>query len=210
MQEIETLTANSLSQQAFRKIEKLIVTMELRPGALVTEKQLIALTGQGRTPVREAVQKLEWQGLIVVRPRAGLQIAEIVAGEHEGIMQVTKQLEPLAAALVAAHANADQRLALVECARAMSAAAATNDLIGFVDAGRVFDEIFEDACPNRFLSAALAPLRTHSRRLWFSTASVDRMDQSVTRHVAVIRAIQGGDQDAARRAMETLLTYLST
>jgi DNA-binding GntR family transcriptional regulator len=203
-------TSGSLTQQALRKLEKLIVTMELAPGALVTEKQLIAMTGQGRTPVREAIQKLEWQGLILVRPRAGLQISEIIAGEHERVMQVRKQLEPLAAALVARHASADQRLALVECAKAMSASAATDDVIGFVEAGKAFDEIFEEACPNRFMTAALAPLRTHSRRLWFSTASVDRMDQSVTRHVAVIRAIQAGDEDAARRAMETLLTYLAT
>jgi DNA-binding GntR family transcriptional regulator len=55
-------TSGSLTQQALRKLEKLIVTMELAPGALVTEKQLIAMAGQGRTPVREAIQKLEWQG----------------------------------------------------------------------------------------------------------------------------------------------------
>ncbi|MFB9950880.1 GntR family transcriptional regulator [Rhizobium puerariae] len=197
-----------LSRQAYRRLENLIVTLKLAPGAPVTEKQLIGLAGQGRTPVREAIQKLEWQGLIRVRPRVGLQITEIVATDHDSIMQVRRQLEPLAAALVAEHAAEEQRVALVDCAKAMNATAVTGDIPGFLDADKRFDDIFEEACPNRFLTAALAPLQTHSRRLWFSKASVDQMDLSVTRHVAVIRAIQASDAEGARKAMETLLAYL--
>lgn len=200
--------AESLSRQAYRRLENLIVTLKLKPGVPVTERQLIALAGPGRTPVREAIQKLEWQGLIRVRPRVGLQIAEIVPGDHQGIMQVRRQLEPLAAALVAEHANEEQRSALVDCAKAMNAASDTGDILGFLEADRRFDEIFEEACPNRFLVSALAPLQTHSRRLWFSKASADRMDQSAARHIAVIRAIQARDIDGARQAMETLLAYL--
>jgi len=184
------------------------VTLELRPGAPVTEKQLIGLANQGRTPVREAIQKLEWQGLIRVRPRVGLQITEIVAGDHRGIMQVRQQIEPLVAALVAEHANEEQRTALADCAKAMNAASDTGDILGFLEADRRFDEIFEEACPNHFLVSALAPLQTHSRRLWFSKASADRMDQSAARHIAVIRAIQARDINGARQAMETLLAYL--
>ncbi|MCC2610103.1 GntR family transcriptional regulator [Neorhizobium sp. Rsf11] len=200
--------AESLSRQAYRRLENLIVTLKLKPGVPVTERQLIALAGPGRTPVREAIQKLEWQGLIRVRPRVGLQIAEIVPGDHQGIMQVRRQLEPLAAALVAEYANEEQRSALVDCAKAMSAASDTGDILGFLEADRRFDEIFEEACPNRFLVSALAPLQTHSRRLWFSKASAHRMDQSAARHIAVIRAIQARDINGARQAMETLLAYL--
>ncbi len=201
--------AEPLSRQAFRRLENLIVTMELQPGALVTEKQLIGLAGQGRTPVREAIQKLEWQGLMRVRPRVGLQITELVESDHENIMQVRRQLEPVAAMLVAEHAGEEQRSALLDCAKAMGIATATGDIAGFLEADKRFDEILEDACPNRFLMSALAPLQTHSRRRWFSTASVERMDQAVTQHVAVIRAIRSGDAEATRRAMETLLAYLT-
>lgn len=201
--------AESLSRQAYRRLENLIVTMKLQPGALVTEKQLIGLAGQGRTPVREAIQKLEWQGLMRVRPRVGLQVTEIIESDHDAIMQVRRQLEPAAAMLVAEHANEEQRTALLDCAKAMGAAAATGDIPGFLEADKRFDEIVEDACPNRFLTSALAPLQTHSRRRWFSTASIERMDQAVTQHVGVIRAIRAGDVDGTQRAMETLLTHLT-
>ena len=201
--------AESLSRQAYRRLENLIVTMKLQPGAPVTERELIGLAGQGRTPVREAIQKLEWQGLIRVRPRVGLQVSEIIESDHDSIMQVRRQLEPVVAALVAERASEEQRAALLDCAKAMGAAAATGDIPGFLEADKRFDEILEDACPNRFLTSALAPLQTHSRRRWFSTASVERMDQAVTLHVAVIRAIRSGDAEAARRVMETLLAYLT-
>ena len=66
-----TETAASQAHLAYLALEGLIVTLKLKPGSLVTERELIELAGHGRTPVREAIQKLEWQGLIAVRPRAG-------------------------------------------------------------------------------------------------------------------------------------------
>ena len=55
--------SSSQAHLAYLTLESLIVTLKLRPGSLVTEKQLIDLAGHGRTPVREAIQKLSWQGI---------------------------------------------------------------------------------------------------------------------------------------------------
>ncbi len=199
----------SQSHLAYRALESLIVTLKLTPGQTVTEKELIELAGHGRTPVREAIQKLEWQGLIVVRPRVGLQISHIHPEHHAQIIAVRQQLEPLAAALVATSANADQREALINCAKAMTGAAAEGSLDDFLTADKLFDEVLEAACPNPFLTASLQPLQTHSRRIWYASATLAKMDQSVSLHVAVIRAIKDGNQTAARAAMSTLLGYLA-
>ncbi len=201
--------SDSLARQAYRELEQMIVTLRLAPGALVTERQLIDLAGHGRTPVREAIQKLEWQGLIHIRPRVGLQISEIVASDHREILAVRRRLEPYAASLAATHADDRQRELLVECARAMGAAAATSDMAAFLSADKRFDDILEDACPNRFLTGSLAALQTHSRRLWFATATAEAMDMSVGLHVSVIRAIQKRDATEAAAATERLLDYLS-
>lgn len=199
----------SQSHLAYRALEHLIVTLKLAPGALVNERELIERSGHGRTPVREAIQKLEWQGLILIRPRVGLQIAEIHAEDHQQIMAVRSKLEPLAAGLAAASATGEQRAALVECAKAMTGAAAGGDIDGFLAADKLFDEILECACPNAFLIAALQPLQTHSRRLWYAQATLEKMDRSVALHVGVIRAIQQGDAGLAQSAMENLIGYLS-
>ncbi|MDL2398629.1 GntR family transcriptional regulator [Rhizobium mayense] len=200
---------NSQSHLAYLALEHLIVTLALKPGALVTEKQLIELAGHGRTPVREAIQKLAWQGLIHVRPRVGLQIAEIRPEDHMHVMQVRRELEPIAASLVASHATQEQREQLLDCARLMTDCAATGDLAGFFAADKTFDEILEEACPNGFMTAALGPVQTHSRRLWYSTATPGGMDRSIALHVRVIRAIHQGSPDNARKAMATLIDYLS-
>lgn len=200
---------NSLSHLAYLALEYAIVTLRLKPGALVTEKQLIEMAGHGRTPVREAIQKLAWQSLIHVRPRVGLQIAEIRPEDHGYVMQVRRELEPIAAALAAAHADAEQRDELRECARLMADCALANDLPGFFAADKTFDEILEAACPNNFITAALGPVQTHARRLWFSTGMHDRMDQAIAMHVQAIEAILDGDPDHARAAMASLIDYLS-
>jgi DNA-binding GntR family transcriptional regulator len=204
-----TVTATSQSHLAYLALERLIVTLRLRPGSLVTERQLIELAGHGRTPVREAIQKLDWQGLIQVRPRAGLQITAIRPGDHADVMAARRQLEPLAADLVARNADEAQRAALVACAQTMTACSIQSDLEGFLAADKTFDEIVEAACTNRFLTSALAPLQTHARRLWFARADDRHMDLSVDLHVKVIRAIRNADGPAAARAMTELLDHLS-
>lgn len=203
---------NSLSHLAYLALEHLIVTLELKPGALITEKQLIELAGHGRTPVREAIQKLAWQGLIHVRPRVGLQIAEIRPEDHQNVMQVRRELEPIAAALAAVHADQQQREQLQECARLMTECAATGDLPGFFAADKAFDEILEVACPNNFITSALGPVQTHARRLWYSTAAADRagrMVRVIAMHFEVIRAIQDGHADDARKSAAALIDYLT-
>lgn len=200
----------SQSHLAYLALEHLIVTLALKPGTLITEKQLIELAGSGRTPVREAIQKLSWQGLINVRPRVGLQIAQIGADDHANVMQVRRELEPIAASLAALHASDLQRSRLSECARLMTACAVSGDLAGFFAADKAFDEILEDSCPNSFITVALGPVQTHSRRLWYSTATPERMDRSIALHVAVIRAIQQGNAEEARTAMISLIDYLSS
>lgn len=198
----------SQSHLAYRALELLIVTLKLAPGQTVTEKDLIELAGHGRTPVREAIQKLEWQGLIVVRPRVGLQISQIHPEHHSQIITVRQQLEPMAAALAATHANAEQRQDLLNCAKAMTDAATEGSFDHFLAADKLFDEVLEAACPNPFLTASLQPLQTHSRRIWYSTATLEKMDRSVSLHVGVIRAIKDGDEGAAKAAMGALLGYL--
>lgn len=198
-------TVESHSRLAYLRLESLIVTLELAPGAMVTEKQLIALAGFGRTPVREAIQKLEWQGLLAVRPRAGLQIAALDPAHPAMIYETRRQLEPLAARLMAGNIGAEAREALIACAKAMTECSVTGDKAGFLEADKLFDEILEKTCPNPFVTQALSSLQTHARRYWFSTADTGALENSVDLHVKVIRALLQGDALASEAAMRHLI-----
>ncbi len=171
-----TETTESHSRLAYLRLESLIVTLKLAPGSLVTEKQLIALAGYGRTPVREAIQKLEWQGLMTVRPRAGLQISALNPGYPDMIMQTRRQIEPLAARLMTENISLQIREKLIACAKAMTESSVTGDREGFLAADKVFDQIMEETCPNPFLSQALSSLQTHSRRYWFASATQQSLE----------------------------------
>lgn len=203
------MSSQSQAHLAYLALERLIVTLKLKPGTLVTERQLLELANHGRTPVREAIQKLAWQGLIEVRPRVGMQISRIRPDDRIHVMETRQQLEPLAAALVAEHASAAARQVMSDCRQMMQDCAGRGDLEGFLVADKMFDEVMEEACPNRFLTAALAPLQTHARRIWFSSASPERMKGSVERHVKVMRAIEAADPAAAAASMSQLMDYLA-
>lgn len=198
----------SFSTKAYLTLEHQIVTLRLPPGASVNEKRLIEIAGQGRTPVREAIQRLAWQGLIIIRPRSGMQIKAIDELDYAKIMQVRQQLEPIAARLTAQYANSVQRAAIADCARQMSASANTGDIESFLAADKRFDRIVENTCPNQFLTSTLFPLQTHARRIWFATATPERMDRSIALHVAVMRAIDRSLPQEAQSAMANLVSTL--
>jgi DNA-binding GntR family transcriptional regulator len=124
-------------------------------------------------------------------------------------MQVRRELEPIAAALVAEHATDEQRIQLVECARRMGDCAVSGDLAAFFAADKAFDEILEEACPNAFITSALGPFRRIRAGSGMRRRSPERMDRSISLHVAVIRAIQQGKAAEARKAMTSLIDYLS-
>ena len=204
-----TEPTESHSRLAYRRLESLIVTLKLAPGSMVTEKQLIALAGLGRTPVREAIQKLDWQGLIAVRPRAGLQVTALDPAHPAMIYETRRQLEPLAARLMASHIDAEARQALIGCAKAMTECSVTGDKVGFYDADKSFDEIMERICPNPFVTQALSTLQTHARRYWYHAADGGALHASVDLHVKVIRALLQGDPAAAELAMRDLIDGMS-
>lgn len=202
-------STESHARLAYLRLESLIVTLVLAPGSMVTEKQLITLAGYGRTPVREAIQKLEWQGLIAIRPRAGLQVTALNPAYPAMILETRRHLEPLAARLVADNMNAEAREALIGCAKSMTECSVTGDKEGFLAADKLFDEILEQTCPNPFITQALSSLQTHSRRYWFHSADQTALERSVDLHVKVIRALLQGDASASEAAMTGLIEGLA-
>ncbi len=76
MRESVVESSESLTERAYRELEEQIVTLRLAPGAVVTEASLALRLGIGRTPIREALQRLARERLVVILPRRGVVIAE--------------------------------------------------------------------------------------------------------------------------------------
>lgn len=193
---------------AYLAIEYRIVTLEFRPGAMLTEKAIIEAVGFGRTPVREAIQRLTLEGLTEVHPRLGVKIAEIRPEDYPRAIEPRLTLEPLLARSAARFAGPNDRETIAECKNAMLAEARAGNLLGFLQQDKAIDEAVSNAAANPFLPRILAPLQIHSRRFWYQYHGAEGLLESAEGHAAVCEAIIAGDSDLAFTRTQSLIEYL--
>lgn len=203
-------TSESLAELAYRHIEEMIVTLKLEPGAVVNERALTDITDMGRTPVREAVQKLAWEGLMEIRPRSGIAVAALNPQDFGKVLDAREGIERVLARGAALYGAQSHYRRLKEASDAMSAAVAGNDVGGFLSADKNFDIVLGQAAENPFAARLASPLQTHSRRFWFRLQRPGGLEQSAAAHRALIEAIILRDPEAAADEATRLITHLRT
>ncbi|QNP68102.1 GntR family transcriptional regulator [Streptomyces roseirectus] len=104
----------SLAEQAYRAVRDQLVLLEIRPGAPINEEQLAQSLGVGRTPLREALKRLQYERLITTYPRRGTFATDVNITDLAHVSEVRLELEPLAAAQAARRATAADRAALTD------------------------------------------------------------------------------------------------
>jgi DNA-binding GntR family transcriptional regulator len=194
--------------RAYRALEQMIVTLELAPGSITTEGALIERLGLGRTPVREAVQRLAWEGLLEIRPRAGLAVAPLHAGDWLKVLDARRGVEAVLARSAARFVSRETAARFQAAALAMQAAVEKDDVIAYLEADKALDEAMAAAADNIYAARTAAPLQTHSRRFWFRYRADASLPESAGHHVGIIRAILDRDEDAAGREAERLIALL--
>ena len=198
----------TLAGKAYSLIEEMIVSLKLEPGLVLSEAQLSRAIGIGRTPMREALQRLAAEGLVETLPRRGVVVSGINVAQHLALLETRQALDRLVVARASRRATAAQKSALRRCAATMGNAAQHRDLAEFMRLDREFDLIVESASRNSFAARALAPLHAHCRRFWYMYHHNGDLNRSATLHIRVMRAIAGGDESAAVAAAERLIAYL--
>lgn len=198
--------ALSQSEQAYRDLEHGLVTLQFAPGEIVSEGRLIEHVGLGRTPVREAMQRLAHQELIQVLPRKGLLIAPIRRDELLQVLEARKPLEQLIVHRAALNARDDQRSGLSAIARTLSISHESFD--AFLQLDNELDELLDACSGNPFASSAVAPLRTHCRRFWYFYRHRLQLSDAISVHSKMIRLIARRDANGAVKASDTVISML--
>lgn len=198
----------SLVHEAYLAIETSIVTLEFRPGSLITEKTIIDATGFGRTPVREALQRLNLMGLIEIHPRRGIKIVEVRPEDYPRAVEPRLTLEPLLARSAARYGGPKDRETIAAVMRRMLDCAERGDVVGFLHEDKALDETVAAAAANPFLPRILEPLQIHSRRFWFQYHGAEGLQESAAGHARVCEAIIAGDGEAASREARELMEFL--
>ncbi|MDX2480255.1 MAG: GntR family transcriptional regulator [Desulfuromusa sp.] len=196
----------SLAGQAYRLLEEQLVTLRLKPGELIAEKDLMDRAGIGRTPVREAIQRLSVEGLLQVLPRKGLMVTPLRRSDLSQIIEARRVLERLLVVKAAERATSDQRQALKVLAAQIEAAA--DDLERFFRLDQHLNNLLDEASNNRFLVKALTAMHSQCRRLWYLHRRRLDLPRSAQLHGGLTRAVAQGNGAGAIRALDEIIAIL--
>jgi DNA-binding GntR family transcriptional regulator len=187
-------------------LETQIVTLKLAPGTLLTEKDLAGITGIGRTPVREAVQRLASSGLLQILPRKGLMVTTLRRSDMANILETRRVLERLLVVKACERATPDLRRSLLIMSE--HARATGNDPDALLRLFVRIDELLATACDNRNLVLALAPMHSQCRRLWYMYRDEMDLVQAMQSHAALARMVGEGNSAGAIRALDGIIATL--
>lgn len=198
------------AEYAYRRLEQMIVMLELAPGSHTTESELQQKVGVGRTPVREAIQRLAWEGLLEIRPRAGIAVAPLTGDDWLRIMEIRRNVELVLARTAARQIDSEAKITLQSALELMIQAADADDLPGYAAADKLFDIGMAEATRNCHLVRAVTPLQTHTRRFWMHYQGRMDIRNALKGHIALAEAVIDRDPGRAVRATRHLMTYLRT
>jgi DNA-binding GntR family transcriptional regulator len=198
--------ARSQSEEAYLRIRDRIVSLDLAPGSVVNEARLQQELAIGRTPIREALQRLAHEKLVHSVPHRGTFVTDVKITDLARITEVRMVLEGHAARLAAERCTAADRITL-------------NDLVAALKARRTMDQrelmrmdqqihrqIYQSA-RNSFLESTLERYFNLSLRLWFLVLDHEvRLRAAVEEHVELLEAVMAGDGDRAEAIMRRHVT----
>lgn len=201
----------TLTDQAYRTLEEMIVTLRLRPGEILSEQLLSEEVKIGRTPIREALQRLALEGLVVVLPRRGILVSDLNLRNQLLVLEVRRELERLLCRASAERAEPAQRMHFEEIAAGMDKAARTGDDLMFMRLDRELNAQMIEAAHNDYAARAMKLLQGLSRRFWYMHyREAADLPLCARLHATQARAIAGGDPAAAARASEALMDYVES
>lgn len=200
---------SSLTDRAYNELEERIVTLQLEPGAVLSEATLAQQLGIGRTPVREALQRLAREGLVVIFPRRGILVSEIDVKRQLSLLEVRRELERLMAAKATQRASDAEREYFLAIAEGMEQASEENDDLTFMRLDRELNLLVAKASRNEFSSRAMGLMHGLSRRFWyFHYKEVADLPLCAKLHADLARAIWQRDSERASAASDLLMDYI--
>jgi len=199
------------AEKAYLAIKDKIVRTELIPGAVINEADLMEDLHYGRTPIREALKRLQVEDLVVVKPRRGIFVSELAITDLSQIFEVRVELEALAARLASQRISPERLKQLEELAEEyQNAPPSQKDQLISLD-GK-FHGVIREATHNRFLISNLEHYYNLSLRIWYlALPQAAAEDIDVGAHLEIYQAIADGDPDrAASRVAEHIREFHKT
>jgi DNA-binding GntR family transcriptional regulator len=195
--------SNSLSEEAYSKIRSMIISLDLEPGSLINEAELMVRLGFSRTPIREALRSLASEKLVQVYPRRGMFVTSVDVQNLTALSEVRAVLEIKAASLAAQRSTIEDKKITIELVAEIDAIQGNPDMATLIQLDqRIHHHIYQCA-HNPFLESSLDQYYAHALRIWFMALDrVDDLAEAIIEHRALLEAIRDNDAMAASIAMK--------
>ena len=188
-----------LREIVFESLREAIINGHLKPGERLMEIQLADEMGVSRTPVREAIRKLELEGFVVMIPRKGAYVAGISLKDIADVFEIRAALESLAAALAAERITEDELEALERSLVKVAECTEANDLDSLITVDTDFHDILYKASRNDRLVQIVSNLREQIQRFRMSSLShPGRMKDALEEHRKLVEALSERNVELAR------------
>lgn len=193
-----------LRDVVFQTLRQAILKGELQPGERLMEIKLAERLGVSRTPIREAIRKLELEGLVVMVPRKGAAVANITEKDTKDVLEVRRTLEMFAVEVACDRISEEQLEQLKKAARDFEASKGSMDVIRIAETDMLFHEIIYEATQNERLVQMLNNLRENMYRYRIEyLKDSNYYDSLMSEHREILEAIEAGDKQRARACMES-------
>jgi DNA-binding GntR family transcriptional regulator len=206
----DEVDARSLAEKAYRRLIDKIVRIELQPGLALSEKTLTVELGIGRTPLREALQRLAAEGLVNHVPHRGIFVSDISATSVQQIYEFRALIDAHAARLAAMRAGEDEAQLLMRLHHDLVRATDENDIDRYVELDRRYYGVLARAARNIYLEETIPRMFNLHLRLWFLISKrlgnwhgIARSHEEMTRSLA--DAISRHDPDEAEIAVRAYI-----
>jgi len=202
MKNIKMIERPILRDQVYESLKKAIITLELEPGKRIMDKDLAAEFGVSRTPVREALKRLEDEGLVESLPGSQTRITNIFLEEAKNAFTVVAALHRLAARLAVPFLSEEEFIIMEDSNAKLREAIDNKNVNQAVEADDNFHFILLKASQNPEIEFALDRIMPKVRRLEFSKFSSISAKKSVEQHDEIIRACRLKDEGLASSLVE--------
>lgn len=192
-----------LRDVVFITLREAILKGELEPGERLMEIALAQKLGVSRTPIREAIRKLELEGLVVMAPRKGAEVAEITLKDVKDVLEVRKNLEDLAVELACKKATEEDIEEMKRAHEEFIKTLSQKDLTVIAEADVKFHDVIYKTTDNKRLIQILNNLREQMYRYRLEYIKDEKKRMIVTdEHLQIIEAIKNKDVDSAKEYIQ--------
>ncbi|MCL1886417.1 MAG: GntR family transcriptional regulator [Betaproteobacteria bacterium] len=199
----------SQAQKAYELIEEMIVNLKLEPGQKISENLLSEQLGIGRTPIREALQRLAYEGTVIIIPRSGITISEIDMTDQFRLIEVRRELERIMVIRAAQFAGTEEKKHFAVLSTAFLKAAKTNDENLFIQTDREFNHLLAFSARNKYAKLAMSAIQAQTRRFWFLYFKhFGDLPKTCRLHADIASAIAEGNEEKAKKACDRLIDYV--